>query len=77
MFLHMCVYVRAAYVYNIEKRIGEERRKGKGRKGGREGSVNALPRNECNQKKIARPVLHIIYKPRWGLMSVFSGRRGN
>lgn len=49
----------------------------RGRKEKRGGCVNALPRNECNQKKIARPVLHIIYKPRWGLMSVFSGRRGN
>lgn len=43
----------------------------------RERRVNVLPRNGCNQKKIARLVLHIIYKPRWSLMLVFSGRRGN
>lgn len=46
----MCVYVRAAYVYNIEKRIGEERRKGKGRKGGR-GALTRFRETSAIRKK--------------------------
>lgn len=57
------------------KKKKREKEKESGR-GEREGALTRFQEMGAIRKKIAQPVLHIIYKPRWDLMSVFPSRRG-